>query len=74
MKEEEKLQIISLQLEGIAQSWWDAQKDTSSWVVDFGDPYVDTPPPIGSWDTFCQALQHRFYPLGYYQTLLARWL
>jgi hypothetical protein len=74
MIEEEKLQITSLQLEGIAQAWWDAQTDTSSLVVDLGDPPVATPPPIGSWDTFCQALWNHFYPPGYRQTLLARWL
>jgi hypothetical protein len=64
MTEEEKLQLTSLQLEGIAQAWWDAQTDTSSRVVDFDDPSVDTPPPIGSWDTFFQALQIASIPRG----------
>jgi hypothetical protein len=43
MIEEEKLQITSLQLEGVAQAWWDTQIDTSSLVVDLGDPLVATP-------------------------------
>jgi hypothetical protein len=63
-----------LQLEGVAQAWWDTQTNTSSLVVDLGDHPTTTPPPIGSWDAFCQALQNRFYPPGYCQTLLARWL
>jgi hypothetical protein len=74
MTEETKLQTANLQLEGIGQARWDAQTYTSSLVVDFRDPLVDTPPPIGSWDTFCQALRNRFYPSGYRQTLLAHWL
>jgi hypothetical protein len=29
---------------------------------------------LHSWDTFCQALREHFYPPGYLQNLLAKWL
>jgi hypothetical protein len=57
MTEEDKLQISSLQLEGVAQAWWDTQTYTYSLVVelvvDLGDHPMATPPPISSWDAFC---------------------
>jgi hypothetical protein len=78
MTEEDKLHIANLKLEGVAQAWWDTQMDTFylvlDLVVDLGDQPTTTPPPIGSWDAFCQALCNRFYPLGYHQNILGHWL
>ena len=59
MEEDMKLQIASLQLEGIAQAWWDTQLENFS---EIGEP-TDT--RITSWDNFCQALHDHFYPPGY---------
>jgi hypothetical protein len=56
MTKEENLHIVILQLEWVDQAWWDTQIDTSSLVVDLGYQHVATPPPIGSWDVFFQAL------------------
>ena len=56
MEEDMKLQIASLQLEGIAQAWWDTQLENFS-------EYTYT--RITSWDNFCQALHDHFYPPGY---------
>jgi hypothetical protein len=64
MEEDMKLQIASLQLEGIAQAWWDTQLENFS----------ETDERITSWDNFCQALRDRFYPPGYLQNLIAKWL
>ena len=68
MEEDMKLQIASLQLEGIAQAWWDTQLENLSET----DESTDT--CITSWDSFCQALHHCFYPPGYLQNLLTKWL
>ena len=37
MEEDMKLQITSLQLEGLAQTWWDTQLENISLVVELGD-------------------------------------
>jgi hypothetical protein len=74
MTKDMKLQIVGLQLEGIAQTWWDTQLETYSWVMDRGDPVETQTPHITTWDGFFQALRERFYPSGYRQNLLARWL
>ena len=50
MEEDMKLQITSLQLEGIAQTWWDTQLEN----------FLETDERITSWDNFCQALRDRF--------------
>ena len=65
MEEDMKLQIASLQLEGITQAWWDTQLENFS---------ESTYTHITSWDNFCQALCNLFYPPGYLQNLLAKWL
>ena len=59
MEEAMKLQIASLQLEGIAQAWWDTQ------IENFSETDESTDTCITSWDIFCQALRDRFYPPGY---------
>jgi hypothetical protein len=74
MTEGMKLQIVSLQLEVIAQTWWDTQLENYSWVMDRGDPFKTPTPHITTWDGFCQTLRECFYPSGYFQNLLARWL
>jgi hypothetical protein len=74
MMEDMKLQIVGLQLEGIAQTWWDTQLETYSWVMDRGTPIETQIPHITTWDGFFQALREHFYPPGYHQNLLARWL
>ena len=62
-----KLQIASLQLEGIAQAWWDTQ------IENFSETDESTDTRITSWDNFCQALRSHFYPPGNIQNLLAKW-
>ena len=47
--------MASLQLEGIAQAWWDTQLENFS----------ETDECITSWDSFRQALRDRFCPPGY---------
>ena len=68
MEEDMKLQIASLQLEGIAQAWWDTQLEKYSEIDESTDTHIT------SWDNFCQALRDPFYPPGYLKNLLARWL
>lgn len=74
MEEEIKLQIASLQLEGLAQTWWDTHLENMSLVVELGEPAKTRSIPITSWNLFCQALRECFYPPGYIQNLLAKWL
>ena len=47
VEEDMKLQIASLQLEGIAQAWWDTQLENFFET----DESIDT--RITSWDNFC---------------------
>jgi hypothetical protein len=68
MEEDIKIHIGSLQLEGIAQAWWDTQLENFFEI----DESTDT--CITSWDNFCQALHNLFYPPGYLYNLLAKWL
>jgi hypothetical protein len=44
MMKDMNLQIASLQLEGIAHTWWDTQPENYSWVMDRGD-LVETHTP-----------------------------
>ena len=74
MNEEMKLQIASLQLEGLAQTWWDTHLENMSLVVELGEQAETNSTPITSWNLFCEALRERFYPPGYIQNLLAKWL
>jgi hypothetical protein len=73
MEETTKLKISSLQLEGIAQTWWDTQFTSVELIIE-----LDTPSPttgqITSWETFYQDLREGFYPPCYLDNLLAKWL
>jgi len=74
MTEAMKLQIVSLQLKGIAQTWWDNQMENSACVMDIRDPVETQKPHITIWEEFFQALRDHFYPLGYRHNLLSKWL
>ena len=73
MEEATKLQITSLQLEGIAQTWWDTHLTIAELIIE-----LNTPPSINGcityWETFFQALREHFYPPRYLQNLLEKWL
>jgi hypothetical protein len=43
-------------------------------VVELGTPPSPTTGGINSWDAFCHALREHFYPPGYLQNILAKWL
>jgi hypothetical protein len=73
MEEATKLQIASLQLKGIAQTWWDTHLTSAELIVKLGTPSPTTG-HITSWETFCQALRECFYPPGYLHNFLAKWL
>eukprot|EP00253_Pinus_taeda_P007128 PITA_07128 len=45
-----------------------------SLVVELGEQAETKSTPITSWNLFCEALRERFYPPGYIQNLLAKWL
>ena len=72
MEDEIKLQIASVQLEGITQTWWDNHLENISLVVKLREPTETRSMPITSWDLFCQALRECFYLPGYIQNLLAK--
>ena len=42
LNEEKKLQIASLQLEGLAQIWWDTQLENQSFFIEL-DENIDPP-------------------------------
>jgi hypothetical protein len=52
MEEATELQIASLQLEGIAQTWWDTHLDNTELIVELGTSQSPTNGCITSWDTF----------------------
>ena len=72
--EDEKLKIASLQMEGVAQAWWDTQLIGAFIIVDLQASTSSTPPPICTWEALFQSLHSHFYPLDYHQGLLACWL
>jgi hypothetical protein len=74
MEEATKLQVANLQLKRIAQVWWDTQLEISELIVELGTPPSPTNGSIDSWDAFCQALRKIFYPLGYLQNIITKWL
>jgi hypothetical protein len=41
MEESTKLQISNLQLEGIAQTWWDTQLERSELIVELSTSFSD---------------------------------
>ena len=74
LTEERKLQIASLQLEGLAQTWWDTEQENTTFVVELGTtPGTSSSTPIRTWAQLSDALRTRFYPLGYVQSLWMRW-
>jgi len=74
LQEAAKLQIVTLQLEGVAQAWWDTQVEQNVLTMNIGPSTTYHTPTIVSWDAFCDALRNRFYPPGYCQGLLACWM
>ena len=56
MTEVKKLQIAALQLEGIAQVWWDTEKEKDSFLSEIGGTGPSRPAII-RWDQFCETLR-----------------
>jgi hypothetical protein len=70
LTEETNLHIAALQLEGMAQTWWDTEQERTTFVIEIGDaPESSTSKPIRTWAQLSEALKNRFYPLGYVQSL-----
>jgi hypothetical protein len=74
MDEAMKFQIAIIQLEGITQTQWDTQLESLELIVELGTLSSPTSGCITSWDTFFQELREHFYPPGYLQNFLAKWL
>jgi hypothetical protein len=74
MEESTKFHIANLQLEGIAQTWWDKQLERYELIVDLGTPPSPTNGIIDSWYALCHALWEHFYLPYYLQNILAKWL
>jgi hypothetical protein len=50
LTKERKLQISTLQLEGLAQTWWDTEQEKTTFVIEIGDaPESSTSQPIKTW-------------------------
>jgi hypothetical protein len=49
MTDEMNLQIASLQIEGISQTWWDTQLENYSLFIDIGDPVGPQTTNITTW-------------------------
>ena len=64
MTEVTKLQIAALQLEGIAQVWWDTEKEKDLFLIEIGAMGTSRP-TITKWDQLCEALRNWFYPPRY---------
>jgi len=67
-----KLQIEALQHEGIAQVWWDTEREKDSFLIEIGAT-GSSRPSITKWDQLCETLRNQFYPPGYLQSLWFRW-
>jgi len=65
LTEARNLHIAALQLEGLAQTWWDTEKEKTTFMIELGDVGSSTTPPIKRWDQLFEALRNRFYPPGY---------
>ena len=73
LNEARRLQIASLQLEGLAQTWWATEQEKAA-LAELGDaPQLANTTPIKTWNQFAEALRNRFYPLGYIQSMWIRW-
>ena len=74
LTEERKLYISTLQLEELAQTWWDTEQEKTTFVIEIGDaPESSTSQPIKTWARIFEALRNRFYPPGYVQSLWIKW-
>jgi hypothetical protein len=63
-----------LQLEGLAQTWWDIEQEKTTFVIEIGDaPYFSTLQPIKNRDRLSEALRNRFYLPRYVQSLWIKW-
>jgi hypothetical protein len=69
LTKEMKLQILSLQLEGLAQTWWDTQLENTTLVVDIGSSEKSSELPIKTWAQFFQDLRDLFNPPKYLHNL-----
>jgi hypothetical protein len=50
LTEERKFQIVPLQLEGLAQTWWDIEQTKTTFVIEIGDATESsTSQPIKTW-------------------------
>ena len=63
--DEEKIQIARLQMEVVSQAWWDTLPIGTKLIVDLQESTSSYTPPIGTWESLCQVLCRRFYPLEY---------
>jgi hypothetical protein len=74
LTEERKHHIVSLQLEGLTQTWWDTEQEKTTFMIDIGDaPYSSTTKPIRTWARLSEALRNCFYLLGYVKSLWIKW-
>jgi len=72
--EERKVHIFALQLEGLAQTWWDTEKEKTAFVIEIGDALESsTSKPIRTWARIFEALRNHFYPPGNVQFLWIKW-
>ena len=66
--------MCSLQLEGLAQTWWDTKQYNTTFVVELGTtPGTSSSTNIRNWAQLSDTLRTRFYPPGYVQSLWMRW-
>jgi hypothetical protein len=50
LTEERKLHIVAMQLEGLAQTWWDTEQEKTTFVIEIGDALESsTSKPIRTW-------------------------
>jgi hypothetical protein len=68
------LQITSLQIEGIVQTWWDTQLEKSKLIMELGIPHYMTNGSIDSWDVLCHTLRELFYASINLHNILSKWL
>jgi len=74
LSEDQNFKIASLQLEGLAKKWWDTVIGNNSIAIHLYDPQDLGSTIINTWTQFFQGLREQFYPPGYLQPLMARWL
>jgi len=74
LTKDQKLQISSLQLDGLTQNWWDTVINNNSIVIDLFDPQDPGLAIMNTWNQLCRGLYDRFDPPDYCKQLMARWL